>query len=144
MIKTLFENIETCSDQLYQCLSDERDALCNNQYETIMALAEKKQFLVAELDQLDQQRRQLSGSIDFAQFLSQSSPELNQAWQALRDKIQRCQQQNEVNGRMLNRRNQIAQETLNILTGRSNGDETTYGPGGKTNCSGPKLTDTQV
>ena len=144
MMKALFENIETCTDQLYQCLSDEHDALRNNQYEIIMSLAEQKQSLVSQLDELDQQRLQLSGNTDFTKFLALSSPQLSQAWQALREKIQRCQQQNEVNGRILKRRNQIARETLNIITGRCNEDETTYGPGGKANFSGPKLTNTQV
>ncbi|MFW2374726.1 MAG: flagella synthesis protein FlgN [Gammaproteobacteria bacterium] len=144
MIKTLLENIESCSDQLYQCLSDEHDALRDNQYESIMSLAEQKQSLVGVLNELDQQRLQLSGTTDFAQFLSRSRPDLSQVWQTLREKIQRCQQQNEVNGRILNRRNQIARDTLNILTGRSNDDETTYGPSGKANIPGPKLTNTQV
>lgn len=144
IIKTLLDNIETCSDQLYQCLRDEHDALCNNQYKIIISLAEQKQSLVARLDELDQQRLQLSGNTDFEQFLADSSPSLSKPWKALREKILRCQHQNNVNGRILNRRNQMAREMLNIFTGRSNGDETTYGPSGKANFSGPNLTNTQV
>ncbi len=144
MIKTLLENIETNSDQLYQCLCDEHDALCNNHYEAIVSMAEQKQSLVTRLDELDQQRLQLSGSIDFTHFLAHSHPSLSQVWQALREKILRCQQQNEVNGGILNRRNRMAREMLNIFTGSINGDETTYGSDGKTSFSGPNLTSTQI
>lgn len=145
MMETLLENIETSSDQLIQCLNDEHNALCNNQYEVILSLAEQKQTLVTRLDELDQQRLQLSGgNSDFAQFLAHSHPDLSQAWLRLREKIQRCQHQNDVNGLILNRRNQMAREMLNIFTGRSNGDETTYDPSGKANYSGPNITNTQV
>ena len=144
MMKTLLENIDICTDELYQCLKDEQNALANNQYETIMSLAEHKQSLVSKLEQLDQQRLQLCGNTDFALLLSQSDPELSLTWQTLTEKIQRCQHQNEVNGGILKRRNQMALEMLNIFTGRNNNDETTYGPGGTTRISGPKLTSTQV
>lgn len=144
IMETLLENIETCSDQLFQSLNDEHNALCNNQYEVILSLAEQKQSLVTRLDELDQQRLQLSGNSDFKQFLAHSHPNLSQTWLALREKIRRCQHQNEVNGLILNRRNQMAREMLNIFTGRCNGDETTYDPSGKANYSGPNLTNTQV
>ena len=144
MIKNLLENIETCSEQLHQCLRDEHDALCNNQYEVIMTLAEQKQSLVSRLDELDQQRLKLSEDMEFAQFLTHSQPSLSNTWDRLREKILHCQHQNEVNGRLLNRRNQMAREMINIFTGRGIADETTYGPSGKTSFSGPNLTKTQV
>ena len=131
-LQNLIREISDCADQLNQCLADELKALNENQYEKLITLAEQKQSLVDRLNQLDIQRAEATGEQDFSNFLIQLDPgqQLKGLWQATREKIKQCQHQNEVNGRLLERRNRITRETMAIFTGRNPSDETTYGPNG--------------
>lgn len=145
-LKTLLEQIEIRTSELHQCLIEEHAALSNNHYDNLVTIAEQKKVLVDELNQLDQQRQQMAGSSDFMSFLQQTDPgqTLSKQWQQLSEKIRSCQQQNDINGRLLSRRSNITEEMLNLFTGRKTTEDTTYGPNGMTSPPGASLTKTQV
>jgi len=134
-IKLVLEQIAASSTELLQCLIKEHDALSLNQLEKLVPLSEQKQQLVIRLDQLDQQRQAASNQTadnpsSFIDYLNSLDSKLSSYWRSVTKSIEKCQRQNEVNGRLLNRRNSISRETLEIITGRKLGNEHTYGADG--------------
>ena len=117
-MKQILNQIETMSSELLQCLIEEHDALSSNQLDKLVPLSEQKQQMVAKLDQLDQQRQHACGQSDFIQYLNKLDSKLVSDWKSITDSIKQCQHQNEVNGRLLNRKNSLARETLEIFTGK--------------------------
>jgi flagella synthesis protein FlgN len=143
---SLFNEIAEQSDKLLKCLQDEIEALNSNQYDNLLSLAEVKQSIVSKLDALDKQRQQLAGNTDFISFLHQqtSGSQLIGQWQATQTKIQACKTQNEINGRLLQRRNKLAREAMDIMTGHNSTNETTYGRNGQTQTKAAFLNKTQI
>jgi len=134
-IKQILEHISASSTELLQCLIKEHDALSLNQLEKLVPLSEQKQQLVTHLDQLDQQRQAASNQANnnqssFIEYLNSLNSKLASYWRSVTRTIEKCQRQNEVNGRLLNRQNSLARETLEIITGRKLGSEHTYGANG--------------
>ncbi len=143
-VKNLLEQINDLSRQLYQCLVKEHDALSINKTDKLIPISEQKQALLTQLDELDKQRLLLSGKKDFMLFLKSIDARLVGYWEAARKSAKKCQQQNEINGLLLQRRNTIARETLEIFTGRKLTTETTYGPDGLTNSSNSMVTNVKA
>ena len=140
-IKNILEKINTLSGQLYQCLVNEHDALSINKIDELLPISEQKQALVTQLDELDKQRLSLSDKKDFMSFLKSIDANLMTYWEATKKSVKKCQQQNDINGLLLHRKNSIAKETLEIFTGRKLTTETTYGADGLTNNSNSLVTD---
>jgi flagella synthesis protein FlgN len=140
----LLGKIATASTALLQCLNKEHEALSLNQLDTLIPLAEQKQQLVSQLDQLDQQRQSSCQRVDFITHLNNLDANLAANWQSVTQTIKKCQQQNEVNGRLLNRRNALAKETLEIFTGRKLNDSHTYGADGLQTGSASIVTNVKV
>ena len=143
-IKNILEQINDLSRQLYQCLVKEHDALSLNKLDKLIPISEQKQILVTQLDELDKQRTALSESKNFELFLKSIDARLVSYWEAAKKSVKKCQQQNEINGLLLQRRNAIAKETLEIFTGRKLTTETTYGPDGLTNSSNSLVTNVKA
>lgn len=116
---------QTCQ-QLLDCLQEEFRALAAREYETVMSLAQSKQTLVDQLNELDGQIHALPGLTRHAR------------WPALRALLQQCKQQNDTNGQLLNRSFQLTREALGILTGR-NTNNTLYSPSGLQQSTSPVL-----
>lgn len=140
----IFNDINKYSNQLLQCLTKEHDALSLNQFDKLLSLSESKQNLVTMLDELDKTRTSISGKSDFIEYLRQLDIKLVSQWKSVCKVIKKCQSQNEINGRILARRNSIARHTMDILTGNAHSDATTYGPKGLTNSSKSLVTNIQV
>lgn len=132
-MQQILQQISAASTQLLQCLIKEHDALSLNQLKKLNTLSEQKQQLVTQLDQLDKQRQAASNQGDFIEHLKHLDSKLVSYWQSVTKLIKKCQQQNEVNGRLLSRRNSLAKETLEIFTGRKLGNNNTYGADGQQN-----------
>jgi len=143
-VKNILDKINDLSKQLYQCLVKEHDALSINKTDQLIPISEQKQSLLTQLDELDKQRLSLSGKKDFVLFLKSIDARLVSYWEATKKSIKKCQQQNEINGHILNRKNTIAKETLEIFTGRKLTTEATYGPDGLTNNSNSLVTNVKV
>lgn len=134
---SLLASIQQYSQQLHDCLIQEKQALDANQYEHLCELASEKQSLVDQLQALDKQRVANSPDADFNDFIANSNdPSLIKQWEHTQKIIRLCQQQNEVNGRLLYKRNKINQETIAILSGRDKQTAQTYdAQGGQINSS---------
>lgn len=129
-MKEILDQIETLSAELLQCLTQEHEALNQNQLDQLVTLSEQKQLLVTQLNHLDQQRLSICNQNDFMTYLNDLDSSLVSHWQLVTESIQKCQQQNEINGLILNRRNLLARETLEIFTGNKADNNHTYGADG--------------
>lgn len=145
-LSDIFVQISAQSLGLQQCLEAEFEALQANQFETLLSLSEQKQQLVNDLNALDATRTSLIGGEHFIQSLDELDPshQLRNHWYSVQQEIQKCQQQNMINGRLLHRRNELARETLEIISGQQNTQATTYGPEGLKQNSGHLLNHTKV
>ncbi len=128
----LLELLETdisTSEQLMELLEQEFAALNERKLEQLQQLLDKKQPLLAQLNNNAGQRstllRQQGFSADaqgFAQLASQSAagPQLKQLHDSLNKLIERCQNANMRNGRLI-RTNQLSvNSALNIIRGGNN------------------------
>jgi len=117
---SLLKSIQQHSQQLLQSLRQEKQALDNNQYEQLNQLALQKQATLEQLQELDRQRAAYAADKDFNQYIAESrNPALSRQWETTRQAIRECQQQNEINGRLLSKRAQFNQDILAILSGRN-------------------------
>ncbi len=124
---SLLQNIQQQSTLLLNCLKQEKLALNDNQLEKLTEISTQKLTLLEKLDQLDKQRIASSPDKNFNDFINSSkNSTLIKQWQETRQCIAKCQQQNEINGRLINKRSQINMDTLSIITGRGKREETTY------------------
>jgi len=124
---SLLENIQKHSQQLLVCLNLEKKALDNNQLDALAEISNQKQTLLEQLDQLDKQRAANSCDKNFDTFIINSKdPHLKLQWKSTRKYIVACQQQNEINGRLINKRSLINQDVLSILSGRNQQTNETY------------------
>ncbi len=145
-LKSVLEEIDHSAKQLLNCLHDELKALNDKQYESLITIAEDKQQLVNQLNKLDNKRREFDASKQFGDYLLHQDPsgELGRYWNSVRDNIQKCQQQNTVNGRLLQRNHRLSQETISLLSGKPINNDATYGPNGLRLGQRSLLSDTQV
>ncbi|TNF38750.1 MAG: flagellar protein FlgN [Gammaproteobacteria bacterium] len=145
-LRNILNDIDQSTQLLLSCLQNEFKALNDKQYDILLSIAEQKQHLIDQLNQLDRQRQQYSDDANFSQYLLQqdSSGRLADAWQTIRANIGKCQQQNSVNGRLLQRYYRLSQETISLLTGRPNNSGTTYGPNGLTQSQSSLLSGTRA
>ncbi len=124
---SLLHSIHQLSEQLLECLQQEKAALDENQYEALSTITEQKQQLLNQLEPLDAQRIALSSEQSFNEFIASSGDQsLIRAWNHTRDIITRCQQQNETNGRLLNRQGQIHRDIIALLSGNRTETDQTY------------------
>lgn len=124
---SLLQNIQQQSTLLLNCLKQEKLALNDNQLEKLTEISTQKLTLLEKLDQLDKQRIASSPDKNFNDFINSSkNSALIKQWQETRQCIAECQQQNEINGRLINKRSQINMDTLSIITGHGKREETTY------------------
>jgi len=124
---SLLKNIQQHSQQLFECLRLEKQALETNQLDTLAEISSQKQVLLDQLDQLDKQRAAISCEKNFNTFIINSKDKIliNQ-WKQTHKVITDCQQQNEINGRLINKRSQVNQDILSILSGRNMQTDETY------------------
>ena len=137
---SLLQNIQKISQQLLDCLKHEKLALDNDQLEKLNDISNQKQILLEQLGQLDQQRAASSPDKNFNDFISSSNNQalINQ-WNSTRKHIADCQQQNEINGRLIVKRSQINQDILSVLSGRSEQGNETYNAKGNQTSSASLL-----
>ena len=145
-LEAVLQNIGHAAELLVCCLQNELKALNDKQYESLINIAQEKQQLVDRLDMLDNQRKQHDNSVNFSDYLMQQdrSGKLARQWDSIRGTIKECQQQNIVNGQLLQRYRRLSQETINLLSGRPVNTDTTYGPNGLKQGQGSLISDTRV
>ncbi len=125
---------------LSKTLDDERVALSGTCHAEVLAQAAHKTELLAAIEQLEAERRQLcataqitlpprkrgTAAVDIAETVSFN---VGERWRSLLELIAACRVANEVNGYIINARRGHVSQLMNILRG---GSSITYGPQGKT------------
>ncbi len=115
-VQALFEQSQLLHDYLLQ----EKQALDQQDYSQLLEIAPRKQQQVETLQQLEQNCKQLCGSQSIHSRIMQAADRpLIQLWNNTQKLVKNCQQQNDVNGLLIQRSSQINQATLSILTGKS-------------------------
>ena len=144
-IKNIQDEIVHHADALLACLQREFDILNSHDYESLIPIANEKQQLVQSLDELDSKRQSLTDK-DYGGYLQQidNSGLLFKHWSLTLEKIKQCNHQNEVNGRLISRLDQISRETLDIFTGHNSSADVTYSAEGLKKSSSARLTSTRA
>lgn len=119
-MQQILTHIATFSEQLKNILHKEFETLNQQNFDQLMSLTSKKQSLLAELEAFEQQRLQLSSAYaSFNDYLLQQadSKELLKQWEMIRQQLKDCREQNEINGRLLQKKQQLSSEMLGLLSG---------------------------
>lgn len=127
--------------QFLDFLNQERQALVHSDPEKITQLTSEKQPLVIELEQLSRQREAFlqiagfsSGKDGLEAFIAnqtaQDAARLNALMVELKQVAFACQENNQINGGIVNVNRQYLHRAMTILRGRDM-EVTAYGPGGE-------------
>ncbi len=128
-------------ERLLECLRLEEKALAERDVDTIERLTTEKQEYLAALEAFATERERLLSNAGltadrqgFESLLEQAggSEALTVAWEALRENLAECQEQNLKNGQILEASRRFAGDVLGILLGEKEGTET-YDRTGATN-----------
>lgn len=130
-------------DLLYRSLEAEHQALTGNDLEGLEAAVADKEARVARVQECGEARTRFLQEAGFAPeadgmaaALEQAPPELQeelqQAWHAVRERLQQCQRQNEVNGRVVREGMRFSRQALYLLVGGDMPGSELYGRDGAT------------
>lgn len=119
----------SCLDGLQEILAQEYEYLKTREAEMLESLAKAKQQLIVQLEQYSIEKTQLleqagatADKAGLENLLSAMDERLRgevlDAWEQLREKLLECQQQNQLNGMIIEGKQRNAYQTLALLTGR--------------------------
>lgn len=124
------------TERLEQSLQDERAALISNDDVALDAAARDKDLLVRTLEAQERERLHLArhlgisaGPAPMRAALS-TAPEARDAWTRCLNMLERCQNLNAANGRIVETKLRHVRMALELISGRDLG-RTTYGPSGR-------------
>jgi len=129
-VHQLLEDSIQSTNELLSLLEQERTHLTQRNHSVIPALLEQKQQLMSQLEQGALQRQQWLAQAP--QQHDQQSPDerwntvltdlggptLTKLWETFKDNLTSCQQNNEINGRMIGRGQQSIRQLLTLLKGQ--------------------------
>jgi flagellar biosynthesis/type III secretory pathway chaperone len=136
-----------CAGELLDVLRGEQEALGNHDPEALEVVVAEKQALIGRLEALQTDRLALMEQGNYSRdsegmaALVAAAPEklagdLTDVWQAFEEKLDLCQDQNQVNGQVLDATMRHTREALSLLLGGGmetelyNRDGAKTGPGG--------------
>lgn len=130
------------TDQLMQYLEAEKKAIEDRDYDNYNKLLEHKKHLLIEVESLDHERQKIMQEMGFSsdkegfnRFLAQVpstwKSRFEDLWSTLTDKLNRCRDLNQVNGKILLHA-QIATERLMQMMKGVSPNETIYHANGRT------------
>jgi flagella synthesis protein FlgN len=111
LLQHIGQDISACRN-LLQLLEQERDAL---KARDLTALEDVIQNKSANLQHLEQSAKQRS---IWLALLRTCKPQVEQTWGELKDLLRECQEQNEINGKLLARNQQVFSRLLSIVRGQ--------------------------
>lgn len=122
----ILRDTQTCED-LLKLLNEERDALRERNMDELERILLEKASRLEILENSANERSKLarayaSGSDqdNWRELISKLNDEkLDQSWQKLKELLQSCKLENEVNGKLLTRNHQIYSRLLDIVRGQS-------------------------
>ncbi len=143
--KTLMQTLAQLTatmGELSEMLQQEHDTLKSTNVESLNSLSQQKDAITRVAEQLNltwiEQCRQIIPNIQaqeidtlLAKIDTKHPLGLAQKWQSLCQLSQQCQQQNTVNGQIINLRRQATLQALNIIKGKPSSN--TYGATGHSN-----------
>ena len=118
-----------CLDGLQDVLTQEYEELKSRRADALESLARDKQQLISQLEQCSLQKIQLlqqagvsADKAGLEAFLSSVDKSLRgdvtDEWEQIREKLVACQQQNQLNGMIIEGKQRSGYQALAILTGR--------------------------
>lgn len=125
--QNIARDIESC-ETLLQLLHAERDALSERQLDLLEDILQNKAEHLQSLENSALQRAQWLGGNNagtapleqrWAKLLASQAPHLQPQWKRLRELLQTCQAENEVNGKMLGRSQQTLNRVLGLMRGQN-------------------------
>lgn len=145
------EAMEAAASELEAVLGAEREALGRRDREAIATLAAEKNALLERLDGLGRRQAELlraqgypASSAGLDALLAEPGAEaLAARWQALRELLAACREQNQVNGSILRIAGEAMGRLLDLMRGTPQ-NLRLYGPGGTANGSGGGTFNTRV
>ncbi len=146
-MQQILTQIATFSEQLKDILMKEFETLNKQDFDQLMSLTSQKQHLLTELEKCEQQRIELSNSHhSFKDYLQQqdNAKALLTQWQDIREQLKACREQNEINGRLLHKKQQLSDDMLSLLNGQQNQSPATYEADGSQHKSASILGNTQA
>ena len=128
-VHQLLENSIRITDELLSLLEQERSHLQQRNHSAMPPLLEQKQQLMSQLEQGAELRQQWLAHTPqqaeqtqeerWSTLLTQlGGPTLGKLWETFKDKLVACQQDNEVNGKMIGRGQQSIRQLLTLLKGQ--------------------------
>jgi len=146
-IFSLLHEIASYLEQLHAALNTEHKALSENNITDIQTIAQEKIILMEHLEDLDKERRLVlekaglnlsaTGIEDyFQQSSSTSAPELKSLWETIAHLSKQCEQQNDVNGIIIESNRRHTENALSILQGKQQNTELYTSKGKSVKASG--------
>lgn len=120
------QDIQACT-QLLQLLDEERQALKSRDLEKLEEIIQNKATNLQHLEQSARlrgtwvtQNSEPSETQEKAwlALLRQNPPSIEEQWQKFKTLLQQCQEQNEINGKLLARNQQVFSRLLSIVRGQ--------------------------
>jgi flagellar biosynthesis/type III secretory pathway chaperone len=135
-----------CLDCLQDVLSQEYEQLKSRGVDALESLARDKQQLITQLEQFSQQTAQLlqqtgatADKAGLEYFLLSMEESLRgvviDEWEQMHEKLFKCQQQNQLNGMIIEGKQRNAHQALAILTGRQTPQNELYNQKGASESS---------
>lgn len=125
-LKRILEDESQLTGQLYEILIQEKNHLANNEVDQLEANTRQKEQLLTQLERCAKERKHFLPAENNDEFMqvvhhyeSPLKDELLQDWQNLQDKLKQCQEQNEINGTVLNINMHNTRRIFDILFGQS-------------------------
>jgi len=126
---TLLDQQIAAMESVLSCLKTERDALENRNIDQLLDITEQKNASLVAANQIDQQRRALTGPGRNAGQDGHDSEILNRE-RKLGSLVETCREQNNANGLMIRWQSRRVDNTLRLLRG-DRGDSVVYSPNGE-------------
>lgn len=143
-LQTALRQETAIAQRLYEVMAQEQSALQRMDTASIQALAQEKSRLLAALDEQLAVRQRLvpnsqqAGALDnlIARLPEPLSQSLKALTEQLRELLQRCHSQNEINGRIISASRRSVERSLSLLRGHQP-DAVLYTPSGGAARIGP-------
>ncbi|MBL4782144.1 MAG: flagellar protein FlgN [Porticoccaceae bacterium] len=134
----LFDKTTALTLELVDVLGEEREALCQQEIETLESVIEKKLGVAQALQALDRQRDGALAKLGIAPgvtgletlLAAHPEPRLHDSWQALCAASRRCKEDNLLVGTMISKNQLVTDQALQILRKGSIETIQTYGASG--------------
>jgi flagella synthesis protein FlgN len=126
LLQHIGQDISACRN-LLQLLEQERDALKARDLTALEDVIQNKSANLQHLEQSAKQRsiwvasqKQPKDSVEdtWLALLRTCKPQVEQTWGELKDLLRECQEQNEINGKLLARNQQVFSRLLSIVRGQ--------------------------